>query len=138
MTHPPNPMNEIVAPVSDNSPSDFTHLIPNRNLRKPTAIPCVPHRHSRVGGNPQGGVRPARHTGFKAVSTGFKAVSIERCNTSSQSSKSPHRHSRVGGNPQGGSVTRVNKSKTTAKIPSPLMAEGQSLSQCLTLGAEGE
>ena len=33
---------------------------------------------------------------------------------------------------------RVNKSKTTNNIPSPLTAEDQSLSQCLTLGAEGE
>ena len=35
----------------------------------------APHRHSRVGGNPQGGdqdkpTSPDRHTGFKAVSTG--------------------------------------------------------------------
>ena len=31
-----------------------------------------------------------------------------------------------------------NKTTPTAKIPSPLMGESQSLSQCLTLGAEGE
>ena len=38
-----------------------------------TIIHRVPHRHSRVGGKPQGG--RARHAGFKAVSTGRQGPS---------------------------------------------------------------
>ena len=52
---------------------------------------------------------PARHTGFKAVSTG-RAYNKPTPTT-------PPRHSRVGGNPQGGWATRMKQDKPTDRIP---------------------
>ena len=56
---------------------------------------------------------PDRHTGFKAVSTGWGIQ---------QTTPTIYRHSRVGGNPQGGGVARVNNT-TPTNPPSPLMGE---------------
>ena len=88
--------------------------------------------------NPEGQGKGGRHTGFKAVSTGRG----DNKTTPTTNSPSPlrdlcktYRHSRAGGNPQGGAY---NKPKQPPESPSPLTAEDQSLSQCLTLGSEGE
>ena len=57
----------------------------------------VPARHSRVGGNPQGGDGGVPHVIADLIRNperhGHRAAVIHRV---------PHRHSRVGGNPQGG------------------------------------
>ena len=74
-------------------------------------------RHSRVGGNPQG-------RGNNKPTPTIPRPVIHSV---------PHRHSRVGGKPQGGVTTSP---KQPPLSPSPLMEEDQSLSQCLTLGAE--
>ena len=50
-------------------------------------IPCTFHRHSRVGGKPQGG--RGRHTGFKAVSTGWDVTRGRQQAQSNHQSPSP-------------------------------------------------
>ena len=86
-----------------------------------------------------------RHCGLDPQSRGAARDVREQANTTTiiplsldgrgikgegeQDKTTTYRHSRVGGNPQGGGEV---------ESPSPLTAEDQSLSQCLTLGTEGE
>ena len=110
-------------------------------------IPRAPHRHSRVGGNPQSGVTTRQHQPYSPsplMGGESKArVKQNKPHPCPSTQVHQHRHSRVGGNPQGGVTTRQhqpprpviadlirnpegwqgnNKSKPTT-FPSPLMGE---------------
>ena len=60
----------------------------------------------------------ARHTGFKAVSTGRGHTKCHSSTSSLVTPANPHRHSRAGGKPQGG-VRGANKPKQPTKSPLP-------------------
>ena len=82
------------------------------DLHLSPVIPASLHRHSRVGGNLQGGARCPRHCGLDPQSRGEDWAAVILA---------------LRQYPQGGVTTRQ-----TNQSPSHLMGEDQSLSQCLT------
>ena len=65
----------------------------------------------------------ARHTGFKAVSTGRGHTKRHSSTSSLVTPANPHRHSRVGGNPQGGMRGPTSQNNR----PSPLSLDGRGI-----------